>query len=86
METNVEFYREGGQWKMRIALPRWVIDDILRDSEMHNRVVFTLHQCDELPGHSLYNAPIPLPYGSKNQLVLGTARFEVTNVEPKRDE
>lgn len=69
--------RVDGQWRMKITLPKWIIDDILRDVEHSTRTTITLV---EPPmngvGYSSYGQP-------KLPSVLASVAFEEENVEPK---
>lgn len=67
--------REGGQWKINLFTDGWVIDDILRDAELHNLVVITLNR--QYGGNTMYST------SDKPPRVLAIVKFEETNVTPK---
>lgn len=72
-----EMMRVDGQWRIKIILPKWIIDDILRDVEHSTRTIVSLV---EPPisgvGYSQYGQP-------KMPKVLAAVAFEEENVEPK---
>ena len=69
-------YREGGQWKVRLELPDWVIDDILRDSQHMERVVITLQDAVIYPGESHWSSG-----KGKAPKVITTAIFTEEGIE-----
>lgn len=71
-----EMMRIDGQWRIKIILPKWIIDDILRDVEHSTRTIVSLVEPPINGGYSSYSQP-------KLPAVLAAVAFEEENVEPK---
>lgn len=46
MELKAYATRQGGQWKIRLHAPKWVIEDILRDADLRISSVITVDASD----------------------------------------
>ena len=79
MEFEAIVKRIDGQWRIKLNLPKWVIDDILRDVDHSTRAIVSL---DEFP------LPVGTSYSGYNGMdkppkVFAAVAFEEANVEPK---
>lgn len=79
MDIEAEVKRIDGQWRLKLNLPKWVIDDILRDMERTSTRALVCLQEFPIPSGASHWAV----NNDKLPKVLAQVAFEEENVEPK---
>lgn len=69
MDVKAAMIREDGQWKIRLFLPQWVIDDVRRENDKPQTTLVILHTEYSTPSNWQSQA---LYYGA----LLGSCLFE----------